>query len=79
MKETMSKETKNLIDTLTKNLVLKIMNEFGLKITEALDFVYNSHLHEKILDTKTGLFYQSAGYNYEMLREEYLNGRIINY
>jgi hypothetical protein len=71
----MSKETKFLMDTLTKNLVLKMMDEFGLTATEAMDAVYNSQLYEKILDTETGLYYQSAGYNYEMLREEYLNGK----
>lgn len=71
----MSKETKFLMDTLTKNLVLKMMDEFGLTATEAMDAVYNSQLYEKILDTETGLYYQSASYNYEMLREEYLNGK----
>lgn len=71
----MSKETKFLIDTLTKNLVLKMMKEFGLTVTEAMETVYNSQLYEKILDTDTGLYYQSSGYNYEMLREEYLNGK----
>lgn len=71
----MSKETKFLMDTLTKNLVLKIMKEFGPTVTEAMETVYNSQLFEKILDTDTGLYYQSSGYNYEMLREEYLNGK----
>lgn len=71
----MSKETKFLIDTLTKNLVLKIMKEYGLTVTEAMETVYNSQLYEKILDSDTGLYYQSSGYNYEMLREEYLNGK----
>lgn len=71
----MSKETKFLMDTLTKNLVLKMMKEFGLTVTEAMETVYNSQLYEKILDTDTGLYYQSPGYNYEMLREEYLNGK----
>ena len=28
---------------------------------------------------KTGLYFHSSGYNYEMLREEYLNGKIINF
>lgn len=72
----MSKETKYLLDTLTKNLVLKVMEEFGYSITEAMDVVYNSQLYEKILDLETGLYYQSVGYNYELLRNELLTGKI---
>lgn len=72
----MSKENKFLIDSLTKNLVLKVMNDFGYSITVAMDVVYNSQLYDKILDLETGLYYQSAGYNYELLRHELLTGKI---
>lgn len=72
----MSTETKFLLDTLTKNLVLKVMEEFGYSITKAMDVVYNSQLYEKILDLETGLYFQSAGYNYELLRHELLTGRL---
>ena len=72
----MSKENKFLIDSLTKNLVLKVMNDFGYSITVAMDVVYNSQLYDKILDLETGLYYQSAGYNYELLRHELVTGKI---
>jgi len=72
----MNKETKFLLDTLTKKLVLKVMEEFGYSITEAMDVVYNSQLYEKVLDLETGLYYQSAGYNYELLRNELLTGKV---
>ncbi|MBR5634112.1 MAG: hypothetical protein IKW78_02885 [Prevotella sp.] len=65
-----------MLDTLTKNLVLKVMEEFGYSVTEAMDVVYNSQLYEKILDLETGLYYQSVGYNYELLRNEFLRGKI---
>ncbi len=73
----MTKETKFLIDTLTKNLVLKVMDEFGYSITEAIDIVYNSQLYEKLLDLETGLYYQSAGYNYALLRNEIVTGKVF--
>ena len=73
----MTKETKFLLDTLTKNLVLKVMEEFGYSITDAMDVVYNSQLYEKVLDLETGLYYQSAGYNYDLLRNELLTGKIF--
>lgn len=72
----MSHETKFLLDTLTKNLVLKVMDEFGYNIQEAMNVVYNSQLYEKVLDLETGLYYQSSEYNYELLHEELLNGKI---
>ena len=73
----MNKETKFLIDNLTKNLVLMVMEDFNYSITEAMDAVYNSLLYEKILDLETGLYYQSAGYNYELLRNELLTGKVV--
>ncbi len=73
----MNNETKYLIDTLTKNLVIKVMEDFGYSIPEAMDAVYNSQLYEKILDVETGLYYQSAGYNYEFLRRELLTGKMV--
>ena len=47
----MSTETKFLLDTLTKNLTLMVMEDFGYTIPEAMSVVYNSQLYEKILDT----------------------------
>lgn len=72
----MTKETKFLIDNLTKNLVLLVMEEFKYSITESMDVVYNSQLYDKIMDLETGLYYQSAGYNYELLRNELLTGKV---
>lgn len=71
----MNNEIKFLIDTLTKNLVLRVMKDFGLTVKESLDAVYNSQLYDKILDLDTGLYYQSAGYNYQLLRKELLEGK----
>lgn len=72
----MSNETKFLLDTLTKNLILKVVEEFNCSMTEAMDMVYNSQLYEKILDVGTGLYYQSAGYNFELLKKEMLTGKL---
>ena len=50
----MTNETIFLLETLTKNLVLKVMEEFGYSITEAMDVVYHSQIYDKILDLETG-------------------------
>ena len=72
----MNNEIKFLIDTLTKNLVLRVINDFGISVKEALDAVYNSQLYDKILDLDTGLYFQSAGYNYQLLHKELVEGKI---
>jgi hypothetical protein len=69
-------QTKFLIDTLTRNLILKTMDEFHYTLTEAMSTVYHSQLYEKILDLNTGLYYQSAGYNFALLRHELLYGKV---
>ena len=72
----MSNETQFLIDSLVEHLTLRVMEEYGLSITEALSLVYNSQLYEKIVDVETGLYYQSASYNYNLLRREIMLGKI---
>ena len=72
----MNKETKYLIDNLTAKLVLLVMENFDYSITEAMDVVYNSQVYEKILDLETGLYYQSVGYNYELLSNELRTGKV---
>lgn len=66
----MSTEVKYLTDKLTRDLIVRVMEDFGMTIPEAMSTVYYSDLYAKILDTDTGLYYQSAGYNYEMLKQE---------
>ncbi len=68
-------EIKFLIDTLTKNLVIRVIKDFGLSVKEGLDAVYNSQLYDRILDLDTGLYYQSAGYNYQLLHKELVEGK----
>ena len=72
----MSNETQFLIDSLVEHLTVRVMEEYGLSITEALSLVYNSQLYEKIVDVETGLYYQSASYNYNLLRREIMLGKI---
>ena len=60
----MSNEKKFLIDTLTKNLILKVINDYNYSITDAMNVVY-------------GLYYQSAGYNYELLKREIEEGKLF--
>ena len=73
----MTDEARFLIDSLIEQLVLMAVEEYKLSIPEALQLVYNSQLYEKITDLETGLYYQSAPYNYELLRHEMKYGKIV--
>lgn len=73
----MNSETQFLIDSLVERLVILAMEDFKLSLPEALNLVYNSQLYEKIVDTETGLYYQSAEYNYNLLRREITFGKIV--
>ena len=73
----MNNEARFLIDALVERLVLLVMDDFKHSLLDALSLVYNSQLYEKITDLETGLYYQSALYNYELLRKEITLGMIV--
>ena len=66
-----------MIEELVKDLVLKLMEEHKLSMSDALDAVYNSDTYEKILDLGTGLFAQSTVYVYAILQRELKEGKIV--
>ena len=72
----MSEQTKFLIDSLVEQLALWAMRDYRLSLVEALQLVFNSQLYEKVLDLETGLYYQSAAYNYGLLKHEIDYGKI---
>lgn len=72
----MSEQTKFLIDSLVEQLSLWVMRDYRLSMVEALQLVFNSQLYEKVIDLETGLYYQSAAYNYGLLKHEIDYGKI---
>lgn len=72
----MKNETQFLIDALIERLALLVMEEYKLSLIDALSLIYHSQLYEKIMDLETGLYYQSALYNYNLLRRELTLGKI---
>ena len=72
----MSEQTKFLIDSLVEQLALWAMRDYRLSMVEALQLVFNSQLYEKVIDLETGLYYQSAAYNYGLLKLEIDYGKI---
>ena len=72
----MNEQTKFLIDSLVEQLALWAMRDYRLSMVEALQLVFNSQLYEKVIDLETGLYYQSAAYNYGLLKHEIDYGKI---
>lgn len=65
-----------MIEELVKELALRLMDERGFSMKEALDTVYNSETYAKILDLRTSLFSQSTAYVYSFLESEVLTGKM---
>jgi hypothetical protein len=61
---------------LVEQLALWAMKDYSLSMTEALQLVFNSQLYDKVVDLDTGLYYQSAAYNYGLLKHELVYGKL---
>ena len=66
-----------MINARIKDMVMWLMEDFKYSLEEALDCVYNSALFERLQNLETGLYYESSGYNYELLKDELKYGKIV--
>ena len=72
----MSKDVEFVIEELVTELALRLMEERGMTMKQALDTIYNSETYTKILDLRTSLFSQSTAYVYSILETEILTGKL---
>lgn len=73
----MNKYTAYLTSSLVEQLALLVICDYGLTMLDALSLVYNSQWYEKVTDVDTGLYIQSAAYNYRLLRHEVAFGKVV--
>lgn len=64
------------IECTTRDLVDKLVGDFSMTVPQVLRVVYNSETYEKLINPKTGLYFQSPLYVYDFLKNEVLAGRI---
>lgn len=57
-------------EKLSIELVEMLIEEYNYDMQKALDVFYNSKTFELLSDSSTGLYYQSAGYVFDYLKEE---------
>lgn len=65
----MSKES-YMIESLTREVIVRLMEEDGLTMREAMDKLYSSKTYDSLTRTETGLYFQSASYIYDELKQE---------
>lgn len=65
----MSRET-YMIESLTRELITRLMEEKGLALRDAMDLVYRSRTYTALCNLDTGLYFQSEAYVYEDLMNE---------
>ena len=66
----MNKDVQFLIECLTEDLIAMLMDTYGVSLDEAADHLYNSRTYSLLENEDSGLYYQSAVYVFDMLREE---------
>ena len=63
--------------SLVDKMACMAMEEYNMSMAEALDLVFRSETYSKIEDLQTGLYYQSAAYNFNLLKHEVAYGKIL--
>lgn len=59
-----------MIETLTRELIIRLMEEHSITMREAMDVVYNSATYTALNNLETGLYFQSSAYVFDELKEE---------
>lgn len=72
----MTSEEAFMIEEISKDMVLLLMEEHGMTMEEALRTVYTSDTYSRLSDLKTGLYAQSTPYVYEYLETELATGKM---
>jgi hypothetical protein len=62
-----------LIECLSTELAMMLIDDYGWDITKSLDVLYNSKTYAKLNDPKCGLYYEGAVYVYQFLKNELIS------
>ena len=59
-----------MVETLTRDLIVRLMEERLLSMREAMDILYKSDTYKALTNLNTGLYFQSSAYLYDELSHE---------
>lgn len=65
-----------LIEGISKDIVVYLMEEENMDLPDALNLLHNSETFEKLSDISTGLYLESSAYVYDVLLHELKNGKL---
>ena len=68
---------KFMINYVTTEVIMDIMNDNALNVQEAMKIFYNSEVFDRLCDYETGLYRESGGYVYELYKDEKKYGRLV--
>ncbi|SFC37709.1 hypothetical protein [Clostridium uliginosum] len=68
---------KELIEGIIQELVKFLCEDKSFTIEKSMNMIYNSLVFDKLYDTETGLYKESASYVYELLIDELNEGKLI--
>lgn len=72
----MNKRMQYLVEGITKDIIVYLMEDGGYDLSTALKEFYNSETFAKLSDEATGLYIESSAYVYEILKDELKYGRL---
>ena len=61
------KKIEYLIEGISKDIIAYLMEDNGMKMTDAISVFHNSETFAKLSDPNTGLYIESSAYVYEIL------------
>ncbi|OUQ53190.1 hypothetical protein B5E60_08375 [Alistipes sp. An116] len=70
------KRIKYLIEGISKDIIAYLMEDKGIKMTDAISVFHNSETFAKLSDPNTGLYIVSSAYVYAILKAELRFGKI---
>lgn len=65
-----------MLEGMTRDLAVMLMERRKMPMTDALDTLYNSETYEMLSDPRSGLYFQAPGYVYDFLDKEIEYGRM---
>ena len=70
----MTDDEQFMIECITTELTNYVMRDYNIGMQEALDRIYNSETYSKLIDTNSGVYYQSPLLVYDIFKEEQAHG-----
>ncbi len=72
----MNKRMQYLVEGITKDIIVYLMQDYGYDLPTALKEFYDSETFEKLNNEASGLYIESYAYDYELCKDDLKYGRL---